>query len=111
MKFTRRPKIGEVKYLAFLEHDGRHYLLHKVKMKYAGKKYFGASLMEVIIDQSEHGFDSASDQGQYFNFCFLETEEDAKRLLLIGALDGRDVQVFFREKPDLEELGVKEEWE
>jgi hypothetical protein len=106
MKFST-PKLGETRYLVFLDHEKKHYWLHKVKMSYIGKKWFSGSISEVIIDQSEHGFDVTNDQSQYPSWCFLETEEDAEKLLLLAVLDPREIHVFFRDNPDLPELGVK----
>jgi hypothetical protein len=109
MTFSR-PKLNEKRYLVFLDHDKKHYWLNEVKMSYIGKRWFSGTISKVLIDKSEHGIDVANNQSQYPSWCFLETEEDAKKLLLMAALDPRETHIFFRDSPDLWELGVKANW-
>ena len=97
-----KPKAGEIRYLAFQDHEKHHFWIQKVEMTKTGKKWFGAKILQHIAG-IKMNLDTKK-SGEYLYFCFLKTEEDAKKLLILDVFDDRQVHIFFREEPDIEEL-------
>jgi hypothetical protein len=108
MKFSK-PKMGETRFLVFMDHDKEQYWIYEVIVVKAGRTWFRGKPVRKIIDNS-HDSLAVREVGEYPSFCFLETEEDSRRLLLVAALDPRSTHLFFKENPYLWELGVKANW-
>ena len=99
-----KPKKGETRYLTWLDHSKQVYYIIRVKMSKIGRQWYKGICEKQILGYHDPEFAPGKDTGEYFYFCFLETEEDARRMLILGALDTREGSLFFRNDPDLEEL-------
>jgi hypothetical protein len=97
-----KPKAGEIRFLAFQDHDKKNFWLQKVEIVRAGKKWIQAKILQHISGVPMNM--DTKKTGQYYSFCFLKTEENAKKLLILDAFDTRSVHIFFRDEPDIEEL-------
>jgi hypothetical protein len=104
IKFSK-PKEGETRYLAFQDHNKKHFWIQRVEMTYIGTRWYQGKIEKFIAGENEVSDPDKLLTGQYPYFCFLETESDAKRLLILNAFDTRVVPIFFREDdPGIEEL-------
>ena len=103
IKFSK-PKEGEIRYLAFQDSAKKHFWLQKVKIIYAGRRWYQGKILEFIAGEHEIGDEEEMRTGQYPYFCFLETESDAKKLLVLNTFDTRQITIFFHDEPNLEGL-------
>lgn len=102
IKFSK-PEIGDIRYLVFMAYDGSWWI-QKVKMTQAGKrnKWFAGRVIDNIdgtINPKRKNY-----TGQYYYWQFVDSESDAKKMLIYNIFDTRDVNLFYRGKPDLEDL-------
>jgi hypothetical protein len=97
-----KPKIGDIRFLAFQNHSKENFWLQKVEITKVGKTWVQANILQHIVGTPMNL--DVKQTGQYYPFCFLKTEEDAKKLLILDTFDTRSVHIFFRDEPDIEEL-------
>lgn len=98
--------MGEIRYLAFMTDKKIRFWIQKVRMVYIGTDWFQGEIIKHIVGVKEVAEDDGITKktGQYHSFCFLETEEDAKKLLILAAFDTRQLHLFFRGTLDIEKL-------
>lgn len=100
INFTK-PKIGDIRYQVFMDEDD-DWWIYKVKMTKTGRTWYAGKILK-FIDGTDIYFNRI-ESGELYYWNYVETLSDAKKLLMYGVFDAREVNLFFRENPDLEQL-------
>ena len=101
IKFTR-PKMGDIRYQVFMTYD-RDWWIYKVEMTKVGRTWFHGKILE-YIDGTIACNAVKTKSGDLNYWHFVETLEDAHKMLIYNIFDTRETELFFREKPDLEQI-------
>ena len=100
IKFTK-PKLDDIRYQVFMTFSG-DWWIYKVEMIKCGRTWYAGKILDHI-----DGIDTYSDRtytGEFYYWNYVETLSDAHKMLIYNAFDDREVNLFYRENPDLEQI-------
>ena len=102
IKFTK-PKVNEIRYVSFMS-NYTLWWVYKVKINKVGTKWITCNMLEYITGSENPYKDNMNANVQLYYWHYQKTLEDAYKMLIYNIFDTRDVELFYREQPDLGQI-------